>query len=122
MKHLGLALLTAGALITSVEARDKKDSKGARRLQVIHSSDNESSFQDPNSLEEKVVNFAAVVDALRQVAKSEAMASIHVTAGDHTIPGPFYQAATDIAELGQPGLGDISLYNSMYLDANGMGE
>jgi len=123
MKYFSLALLAfVVTFITNAEGRKSSKGRNRRRLQVIHSSDNESNFQSSNTLEEKVVNFAAVVEALRQVADSEDMASIHVTAGDHTIPGPFYQAAAEVADLGQPGLGDIKIYNAMYLDANGMGE
>lgn len=91
------------------------------RLQIIHSSDNESSFQDPNTLEEKIINYAAVVDGLQALARQEGIASVHLTAGDHTIPGPFYQASEEVGELGEPGLADIVMYNGMGLLANGMG-
>lgn len=88
-------------------------------LQIIHSSDNESSFQDPNTLEEKILNYSTVVDGLEQLAREQCTASIHLTAGDHTIPGPFYQASEEA--FGQPGLGDIMMFNAMNLAANGMG-
>lgn len=91
------------------------------KLQILHSSDNESSFQDPNTLEKKILNYATLEDGLRKLARRECIPSIHITAGDHTIPGPFYQAASEVSWLGAPGLGDISLYNAMGLDANGMG-
>lgn len=94
---------------------------GSRRLQIVHSSDNESSFIDPNTLEEKVTGYATVASALEAVAASEGIPSIHVTAGDHTIPGPFYQAAAEIPSLGQPGLADIAIFNAMGLDGNGIG-
>jgi len=93
----------------------------SNRLQIIHSSDNESSFQDPNTLEEKIINYAAVVDGLQTLASQEGIASVHLTAGDHTIPGPFYQASEEVGELGEPGLADIVMYNGMGLLANGMG-
>ena len=32
------------------------------KLQLIHSSDNESNFKDVNTLEDKVVNYAAITD------------------------------------------------------------
>jgi 2',3'-cyclic-nucleotide 2'-phosphodiesterase (5'-nucleotidase family) len=91
------------------------------KLQILHSSDNESSFQDPNSLEEKILNYAAVADGLETLAEQECIPSIHLTVGDHTLPGPFYQAAAEMAEFGQPGLADIAIYNAMALKANGMG-
>jgi 2',3'-cyclic-nucleotide 2'-phosphodiesterase (5'-nucleotidase family) len=93
----------------------------SNRLQLIHSSDNESSFQDPNTLEEKILNFAAVVNGLQTLASQESIPSIHLTAGDHTIPGPFYQASEEVETLGAPGLGDIAMYNAMGVLANGMG-
>ena len=91
------------------------------RLQILHSSDNESSFQDPNSLEEKVLNYAAVTSGLQTLAARECTPSMHVTIGDHTIPGPFYLASAEVPALGQPGLADIVMYNAMLVRANGMG-
>ncbi len=90
-------------------------------LQVLHSSDNESSFQDPNTLEPKILGFAAVVAGLEAVAAAEGVASLHVTAGDHTLPGPFYEAAAEVGSLGANGLADIAIYNAMGLVANGIG-
>ncbi len=90
-------------------------------LQILHSSDNESSFQDPNTLEPKLLNYATVVDGLQTLADREKMASLHLTAGDHTLPGPFYTAAEDVAGLGAPGLADIAFFNAMGLAANGIG-
>lgn len=87
----------------------------------MHSSDDESSFQDPNTLEEKILNYATVADGLKMVAERECIPSLHLSAGDHTIPGPFYQASAEVPELGYPGLGDIAMYNAMTLRANGMG-
>lgn len=89
------------------------------KLRIIHSSDNESSFQDPNTLEEKILNYSTITRGLQQLAREECTPSLHITAGDHTIPGPFYQASREI--FGQPGIGDIVMYNAMELDANGMG-
>ena len=88
-------------------------------LQIIHSSDNESSFQDPNTLEEKILNYSAVVDGLHRVARRECIPTLYLTAGDHTIPGPFYDASEEA--FGAPGLGDIMIYNAMNLTANGTG-
>ena len=87
-------------------------------LQILHSSDNESAFQDPNTLEEKILGYAAITDGLQQL---EADGSMFVTVGDHTLPGPFYGAATEVDALGAPGLGDIAIFNAMGLDANGIG-
>ena len=91
----------------------------SNRLQILHSSDNESSFLDPNTLEEKLLNYSAVAKGLKRVARRECTPSLYLTAGDHTIPGPFYQASTEA--FGVPGLGDIMIYNAMGLAANGMG-
>lgn len=93
----------------------------SNKMQILHSSDNESSFQDPNTLEEKILNYAAVTDGLQTLAAQEGIPSMHVTIGDHTIPGPFYQASAEVPAFGQPGLGDISMYNAMGLKANGIG-
>ena len=87
-------------------------------LQILHSSDNESAFQDPNTLEEKILGYATITEGLRQL---ESDGSMFVTVGDHTLPGPFYGAATEVPELGAPGLGDIAIFNGMGLDANGIG-
>ncbi len=90
-------------------------------LQVLHSSDNESSFQDPNTLEEKILNYGALVEGLRSLAGDENIGTVYVTAGDHTLPGPFYEAAAQVPSLGQAGAADIAFYNAMGLTANGMG-
>ncbi len=87
-------------------------------LQVLHSSDNESAFQDPNTFETKILNYGAIVEGLRML---EADGSIHVTAGDHTLPGPFYEASAEVTELGAPGLGDIAIFNALGETANGIG-
>ncbi|ODB89880.1 hypothetical protein A3194_12210 [Candidatus Thiodiazotropha endoloripes] len=89
------------------------------KLQILHSSDNESSFQDPNTLEEKILNYSTIAKGLKRVAKRECTPSLYLTAGDHTLPGPFYQASTEA--FGEPGLGDILIYNAMGLAANGIG-
>jgi 2',3'-cyclic-nucleotide 2'-phosphodiesterase (5'-nucleotidase family) len=90
-------------------------------LQVLHSSDNESSFQDPNTLEPKILHYGTVIRGLRELAPNDGTNSIYVTAGDHTLPGPFYQAAGQVDSLGAPGLGDIAMFNAMGLAANGIG-
>jgi 2',3'-cyclic-nucleotide 2'-phosphodiesterase (5'-nucleotidase family) len=92
-----------------------------RVLQIIHSSDNESSLQDPNTKEEKVIHYSTLTLALADLAERQGMASLHVTAGDHTVPGPFYRAAAEVQSLGANGLGDIAIFNALGLDANGIG-
>jgi len=100
-------------------------------LQVLHSSDNESSWINPNGpTDTKVENYSAVVTGLRQIATDAGAASMHLTAGDHTLPNPFFEASADIGATtidGQPvtidqvGIADILAYNAMDLVANGMG-
>ena len=92
-----------------------------RRLQILHSSDNESSFFSTKDLEPKASGYATIAAVLEQVAEEEGIPSIHVTAGDHTLPGPFYEASAEIASFGQPGLADIAIFNAIGLDANGIG-
>lgn len=93
----------------------------AFELQIIHSSDNESAFVDPATLEPRILNYAAIVEGLRAIAPNGGANSIHLTAGDHTLPGPFYRAAAEVPSLGARGLGDIAIYNALRLVANGMG-
>ncbi|MEM7383862.1 MAG: choice-of-anchor I family protein [Verrucomicrobiota bacterium] len=91
------------------------------QLQIVHSSDNESAFQDPNTLEPKILGYATVIEGLKDLAVKERRNLLHLTAGDHTLPGLFYQASAEVDELGQPGLADIAFYNAMGLTANGIG-
>jgi 2',3'-cyclic-nucleotide 2'-phosphodiesterase (5'-nucleotidase family) len=115
-------LLFLGANLSFAKSPGKWDKKAKNfELLIVHSSDNESSFQDPNTLEPKILNYSAIVKGLQKLARKERRAFVHLTAGDHTIPGPFYQAASEVPYLGQPGLGDIEIYNAMNLKANGMG-
>ena len=88
-------------------------------LQLLHSSDNESNFLDVNTLENKVLNYAAITDGLQDLAEDRGWASLHITAGDHTLPGLFYEAGEEA--YGKPGLGDIAIYNALGIKANGMG-
>ncbi len=91
--------------------------QNAFTLQIIHSSDNESAFQDPNTLEDRILNYAAIVEGLRELSDN----TLYLTAGDHTLPGPYYEAAAEVESLGANGLGDIAIYNAMSLTANGIG-
>src|SRR5688572_19506962 len=88
-------------------------------LQILHSSDNESSFIDPVTLEPRLLHYAALVEGLRTLAPGGN--SLHLTAGDHSLPGPLYQAARQVPSLGAPGLADIAFFNAMGLAANGIG-
>jgi 2',3'-cyclic-nucleotide 2'-phosphodiesterase (5'-nucleotidase family) len=90
-------------------------------LQILHSSDNESGFVDPVTLEPKILHYAALATGLRYLAPAGGRNSIHVTAGDHTLPGPFYRAAAEVPSLGAPGMADIAFFNAMGLTANGTG-
>lgn len=92
---------------------------GTFSLQILHSSDNESSFQDPNTLEPKILNYGTVLEGLREVAPEGN--SLYLTAGDHTLPSPFFEAASQVESLGAPGLADIAFFNAMGLTANGIG-
>ncbi|CAK22537.1 Atypical alkaline phosphatase with phytase-like insertion [Synechococcus sp. WH 7803] len=88
-------------------------------LQLLHSSDNESNFLDINSLENKVVNYAAITDGLEDLATDRGWASLHITAGDISLPGLFYEAGEEA--FGGGGLGDIAIYNALGIQANGIG-
>lgn len=88
------------------------------KLQVLHSSDNESAFQNPNTLELTILNYGAILNGLQSLAAKEGIPSIYLTAGNHILPGPFYEASVH-AGFGAKGLADIALYNAMGLTANG---
>lgn len=105
-------LATLALLLAFASAQDEPFT-----LQILHSSDNESAFQDPNTLEEKILGYAAVISGLDALVDN----TIYLTAGDHTLPGPFYGAAAQVDGLGAPGLGDIAIFNATGLDANGIG-
>ena len=115
-----LLLLTALVLAACVGPASAPD-RPAFELQILHSSDNESAFMDPITLEPKLVHYAALAAGLKPLAPAGGRNSIHVTAGDHTLPGPFYQAAAQVPSLGAHGLGDIAFFNAMGLAANGTG-
>ena len=76
---------------------------------------------DPITLEPKILHYAALASALPALAPAGGRNSIHVTAGDHTLPGPFYRAAAEVPSLGAPGMADIAFFNAMGLTANGTG-
>lgn len=127
--RFGMAVTVAAAMAMPLSAQATGASAPARQcldnlkntLQIIHSSDNESSFQDPNTREEKILGYSAVVRGLRLLGGSQCTPALHLTAGDHTIPGPFYQASAEVPGLGAPGLADIAMYNFNRVRANGMG-
>jgi len=107
-------LLAAALLLAPLPA-------AAFELQIIHASDNESAFVDPVTLEPKILHYAAIAAGLKRVAPEGGRNSIYITAGDHTLPAPFYRAAADAPSLGARGLGDIAVYNAMGLAATAMG-
>ena len=49
------------------------------KLQLIHSSDNESNFKDVNTLEDKGVNYAAITDGLQDEAAAQGWACLLYT-------------------------------------------
>ena len=112
-----LVILALAACAGPAQAPDRP----AFALQILHSSDNESGFVDPVTLEPKILHYAALAMGLRYLAPSGGRNSIHVTAGDHTLPGPFYRAASEVPSLGAPGMADIAFFNVMGLTANGTG-
>jgi 2',3'-cyclic-nucleotide 2'-phosphodiesterase (5'-nucleotidase family) len=122
-RFLTLALLTGRAVEAKKQQKKKKKSskKGDFSLQILHSSDNESNFLDLNTLEDKINGYATIAEQLKKLGEKENAYTLHLTAGDHTLPGPYYDASTEVPYLGKPGLGDILIYNAMGLDANGMG-
>ena len=91
---------------------------GDRTLQIIHSNENESGFQDVITLEEKVLHYSSIVEGIRML---NADASIHVATGDMVAPGAFYYASSEVESLGSNGMGDIAMFNAMSLDATGIG-
>lgn len=117
-----LAFLAGSAIkVAAQEVKKANVRKGDFTLQILHSSDNESNFQDLNTLEDKILNYAAIAEHLKKLGENEKAYTLHLTAGDHTLPGPYYKASAEVPYLGKPGLGDIIMYNAMGLEANGMG-
>ncbi|MCS1408759.1 MAG: hypothetical protein M2R45_01936 [Verrucomicrobia subdivision 3 bacterium] len=68
-----------------------------------------------------MLNYGAVVRGLNILEEHEGLASIYLTASDHTLPSPFYQATAEVDFLSARGLGDIAFFNAMGLTANGIG-
>ena len=66
-----LALVFSGAAHAADHRHDENEKQCREdfrsKLQIIHSSDNESSFQDPNTLEEKILNYSAVTRGLQRL-------------------------------------------------------
>lgn len=90
-------------------------------IQILHTSDNESAFVEPSTLEPKLENFSAVVNGLRAVAKKDNIPSLLIGAGDFSLPGPFYEAAKEVPDLGAHGLADITFFNILGLQVMGLG-
>lgn len=91
-------------------------------LQVLHASNHESAFQDPNTLEPKILHYGAVLGGLKMLAEREEIPSLYVAAGDQTLPGPFYQASAQVDSLGVQGLADIRFFNATGLTATSIGD
>ena len=83
------------------------------RLQISHSGDNESYFQDSNTLEKRVLHYGTLANGLETMSINEGMYPLHLLSGDALLPTVFYQAATEVANLGEPGFGDIQMFNAM---------
>lgn len=102
----------------------REDPEEGFTLQVIHSSDNESNFQDVNTLEEKIIFYSAITNGLEKLAEEKKWASLHLAAGDHTIPSPFYRASSQVETFstgdagGKNGIGDILFYNTIGFNAS----
>jgi 2',3'-cyclic-nucleotide 2'-phosphodiesterase (5'-nucleotidase family) len=90
-------------------------------LQILHSSDNESAFIDPITLEPRLLHYATLAEGLKAIAPNGGRNTLHLTAGDHSLPGPLYLAARQVPRLGANGLADIAFFNAMGLAANGIG-
>jgi len=97
-----------------------KGKKGGFTLQLLHSSDNLSQLVDLNTMEEKVIHYANLVQGLKELAGDDTY-TLHLTAGGHTLPGVFNAASAEVPYLGKPGLADILIYNAMNLNANALG-
>lgn len=115
LKKIGLVTCSIFMGLTTTSLAENSDFK----LQVLHASDHESAFLDPATLEPKILNYSRVIEGLRKLAPQGH--SIYVTAGDHSLPGPFYEAAKEVSNLGQKGTADIAFFNAMKLTANGIG-
>ncbi len=91
------------------------------RLQILHGANFESAFFNTNTLGETILGYSAALNGLRHLAAREGVPSLHLIAGDITLPGPLYEASREISELGSGGLADIAFMNAMEVAANGMG-
>lgn len=121
LKVIFIFFIFSGFSFTPHDLKSNSLKNQSFKIQILHSSDNESSFTDPATLEPKILNYATILSGLREYAKQKNIPSLYITAGDHTLPGPFFHAAQEISSLGANGLADIEFYNLMGLQANGMG-
>ena len=99
------------------------------RLQLIHSSDNESYLQDPNSLEKRILHYSALYSGLQRMALmteegEDATRSmpVHLIAGDAMLPGVFYEASSQVDEFvvgegvtsgAHNGIGEVLMFNAL---------
>ncbi len=100
------------------------------RVQILHASDLEGGVGAIDA----APNFAAVVEALEAEAAQQGLRSLLLSAGDNSIPGPFFSAAADPSlrpvlqqVLGNPnareGVGrvDVAIMNLLGFDASAVG-
>ena len=83
------------------------------KLQLSHSSDNESYFQDPNNLEKRILHYSSILSGLQTLASREDMIPFHLLTGDAVLPNVFYEASAEVPELGDPGIADILMFDAM---------
>jgi len=78
-------------------------------LQILHASDLEGGVDAV----ENAPGFAAIVEALENDAATRSVGSILLSAGDNYIPGPFYNAAGDLAAFRTSGIFNDT-YNTLF--------
>ncbi len=88
-------------------------------LQLLHISDSESAFRDPDTLEHTLVSYLSALDGMRHLAAREGLPSLYVGAGNLVLPKPYFRASREL--FGSEGIADIELFNGSGLAANGLG-
>ena len=91
------------------------------KLQLIFSGDHESYMQDTNTLEELVINYSALYSGLMKLGEMENMHSLHLQAGDLTLPNLFFDASQEIESIGVPGGVDYMMLNEMNVSGTVVG-
>ena len=85
------------------------------KIQLTHSSDNESFLQDPNTLEERVLHYSALHAGLQKMAQADGIVPMHLMGGDTLLDNHFYKASAEVVSFGHPGIGEILMLNEMGL-------